>query len=304
MMESYNIILGALQGLKLLQQSGYCKDQMVFLCEEDWRRGVAKLANVDIARIKELVLSYKESLDRMVAMLRSDRGSIDEMSLNSEGLTAQCRITVLDKTGWTMTSSTTNLPLDLWECVAQFLGLAVVSYAGAHIGDIGLHIEEPGISSLQVPTRIRYADLTLKSITPLNPPTKIYARRAHLQCLNSFLSGIPVLVFHTNQATSPTGSKLCLSGIIADITNLWGPSWKIVRDSRLGEIQQFEIGNGMILPWSQKDQAIPYRPSEIYSHWISSKSWNFQVVTNGQRYLSRDYFLDSDILLIGADVKT
>ena len=74
-----------------------------------------------------------------------------------------------------------------------------------------------------------------------------------------------------------------------------------------GSIQQYDIGNGSIVPWSENAEHHSIYSatnlSEVYCHWISSKDWNEQLVEANQSGLSRKYFLESDTLLIGANTE-
>ncbi|EPE35581.1 C2H2 and C2HC zinc finger [Glarea lozoyensis ATCC 20868] len=308
LVESYTIILKAFENIKRLQQNGYCEEQIEFLCQDNSRLYVARIVSIEISAIAELVSTYKETLDHIASILR--RGEtlslaelIDQEILDSTRLTAKCRTVVLDRTRWTVTSNTPISTIDLWKSVAELLDLVVVSYAGAHITELKISVKISGRSEFRIPRPYVYSDRGIRSLALAPCLTMFRAVRTHLRCLDSFLGGLSVLVFAESDYLTGT-NRLCLSTTIADLANLWGPCWKIMRDSQPGEIQHFEIGNGLILPWSLRDSSVQLSSSELFAHWVSSRSYNAEIVENGQRDLARKYFLDSDVILIGADVKT
>ncbi|KAH6719690.1 hypothetical protein BKA61DRAFT_667610 [Leptodontidium sp. MPI-SDFR-AT-0119] len=88
---------------------------------------------------------------------------------------------------------------------------------------------------------------------------------------------------------------------ISALSDIWGPSWKIIRDSEPGRIQQVDIGNGAILPRSipmqQSEAKVETHPSELFCHWISFKNWNSAEIEETLACLPRAYFVESDVFL-------
>ena len=131
-------------------------------------------------------------------------------------------------------------------------------------------------------------------------------RRRSLQCLDVFLGEKPVWVFqlssnfHRNDDT-----RLFLATDIQSLADIWGPVWKSTRDSAPTEIHEYNVGNGVIVPWHQTSTGyqLPAKTvTEVFCHWIPSIDCNTKCIEDGQTGVLRKFFRDTDRLLIGADV--
>lgn len=288
---------------------------MILLVEEHARPGVAKMTSVEISTIFELEKLYNEALSRLSSFLRvnnpslvTDIGSWDWFNpglsgrWDSKHLTEACH-EFLARIGL-QTQGTHTTPGTVWRTVAQMLDMAIVDYSGAYIEDFSTRLGGRTQSSFHIPHRIFYPDDDLNILHRFPPHPLIKVRRCRMMnCVDGFLGGLPVWVFNDRASSFSNRPRLYLSTTIADLGNVWGPSWKIVRDSRPGEIQNIDIGNGTIVPWSLDSSAVQCRENEAFAHWISYKSWDSNEVQRGQNGIERDCFLESDVLLIGADTK-
>ncbi|KAH8596196.1 hypothetical protein B0O99DRAFT_594027 [Bisporella sp. PMI_857] len=140
------------------------------------------------------------------------------------------------------------------------------------------------IDAFQIPRKFIYHDETPRGLTP---------RATYPWIFSQNFSG-------------DGNERLYLSTTIDMLTDLWGPSWQIISNSEPDRIQQYDIGNGAIIPWMSSvrgdGRAPSVHSSEVFCHWTSFKDWGgteVEVQPN-QSPSSRKYFLPSDTLLIGA----
>lgn len=240
-------------------------------------------------------------------------GQVNEYTVNSiverrgdtQRLTAKCEnmLMYMNLSSYTLLK---NVYPIIWNCTVQSLQLGILSYSGAHIQRFDLNLIASEVASFQLPVNISYDHDRLREISSRCKPTVVKLRRRQLERLNQLLGGCQPWVFHES-FDSEDNEPLHLSTSIESLTDLWPPTWKILRGSEPGYIQQYDIGNGSIVPWSQNgEHSSNYcttKPSEVYCHWISSKNWNDLIVEEHQMWVARKYLLESDILLIGANTE-
>jgi hypothetical protein len=105
--------------------------------------------------------------------------------------------------------------------------------------------------------------------------------------------------------------RLCLLSNIETLTDVWGPSWKMLCELDPSRIERLDIGNGLIIPWmlpldagseikNGSNASLDLQAGEIYCHWIAAKKWNSEDIAMHQAGLERRYILETDKLLIGA----
>jgi hypothetical protein len=158
--------------------------------------------------------------------------------------------------------------VELWQRATQVVDFAILSYMGAHIerfdskfldmdiscfrfsnsGPYFYHGQTEADSSVREvqDAALGYGDATKEQFDSNWPPFTL--RRRRLQCLDNFLGGMEVWVFHQNQIDIEDDTRLCLLTDIETLTDIWGPSWKILRKSSPGQIERLDIGNGSIVP--------------------------------------------------------
>jgi hypothetical protein len=200
----------------------------------------------------------------------------------------------------------TVAPQYIWRSTAHFLDLAVLSYVGAHSENIGETYLQTSISSFAASEH---------SIPPGDQRDEdcgsekyIYMKQRKLQCLDQFLRQKYVWVFHAGAAIT-SNQRLCLSTDAGTLADIWGPMWKTKSDPSAHEISRYNIGNGFIVPWSRNSSTDPEPCShavgqmEVFCHWIPSRNWDNTLVLQHQSNLLSKQFLETDMLLIGADVK-
>ncbi|CZR66775.1 uncharacterized protein PAC_16676 [Phialocephala subalpina] len=311
LLESHNLAVRARDNLSRLQRAGFCSTQVSLLVKDNDRPDVAKVVQVTTQAIFELGEAFERALRAVISQTSLMRlGELNDNTVNScvegedweMGLTTKC-LDMLTSMGILPHLLLNEVQPIIWECATQCLDLGIMSYAGTHIQRFDKDLLRMDFESFDIPRRFTYHDETLSSLAPLSNRVSIKLRRRQFQCLDKFLGKKQPWVFHQDFSDEGT-ERLCLSTSIDDLTDLWGPSWKIVAESEPGHIQQFDIGNGSIVPWTPttgSNGRVPkLHDSEVFCHWISSKDWDGKEVETNQSSLARRYFVPSDILLIGA----
>ncbi len=188
-----------------------------------------------------------------------------------------------------------------WWATVQAVDLAIVSYAGTHIRSFTQQVKlKTGgdKACFQLPVPLAPFNSTTEILPKLS---QIFLRRRRLLCLDAFLGGQEIWVFQRGDDMSNQG--MYLSTGLEELTDLWGPSWRLFRNAEPDHIQSIEIGNGCIIPWSTSKAAddVTVVPgtigSEVYCHWVFSLDWNSDEVERFQQDLDRKYFLESDKFL-------
>lgn len=314
LLECYNIIGRTGRSLARLRTAGYLFETLTFLVMErdPFRRRIAKMVKIPVRQVLNLGLTFELTLKGVLYELSALQfgqdskdivNSIVEKQDGSHRLTAQCgeMLSSIDLSPHPPVH--VGSPI-VWDCAVQSLQLGVLSYAGAHLQRFDLQLIGSEIPSFQLPINIAYEDSTLREISSRPNRTVITLQRRQFQCLDKLLRSCRPWVFHQN-AFRDDNEPLHLSTSIESLTDLWGPSWKIIGEH--GSIQQYDIGNGSIVPWSENAEYHSIysatNPSEVYCHWISSKDWNEQLIEENQSGLPRKYFLETDTLLIGANTE-
>jgi len=345
LLECYNIVVWVDRSLTYLCDARYCTSHVGLLIQDQARPEVAKLVQVEITAILDLCAVFEGLMNAVMWTLSSQRPiNADTINLeivnqdNRRGVTAKCleMLTVLGLSSYLML---TDVQPVLWECALQTLEIGILSYAGAHIQRFDRDLFEIEVDSFQIPQKFTYHNEHLRRISSRPTHQVINIQRRRLQCLDKFLGEIRPWVFHQDVARADIGNqRLCLSTTIDGLTDLWGPSWKIIRNSDPEVIQQIDIGNGAIIPVSnigvsfpslnvschlsnfgpprflmltiikfqwlaipnEAENALKIEANEIFCHWISFHDWSVADVEVHQSCLHRKHFLNSDILLIGA----
>lgn len=308
LLECRNLIFRVSDNLRTLQEARFCNAYYFsILVEDKHRSNVARLVPIDIASVHELCETFESTLGNVTKLFDSNlsryQGTEDSFSENTQLVTTRC-IDILVSLG--LMDTTDNGPTSLWRRAVHVLDLAVVVYAGAHIEPIdqshlGVRLECFAIPGL-------FSDITGSPDNPHDTAQEvIMVRRRKLQCLDQFLGGKEVWVFHPDSANTANENMLLSTGaeILADI---WGPMWRSTRASDPEHIYEYNIGNGSIMLWPRNDaiDPLPMRtPSnfqEVFCHWVSSRDWDSDELKSEQAGLTKQHFDGSETLLIGADV--
>ena len=196
-------------------------------------------------------------------------------------------------------------PESIWRSTVHFLDLAVLSYVGAHTESIGETYLQTPMRSFSVPGP--FTSGRGQPAANCASENFICMRRRKLQCLDQFLGQKEAWVFYSG-TDNLSDLRLCLSADAETLADIWGPLWKTKSDPSSREVAQYNIGNGFIVPWERSPHTDPQprsdlaRRTEVFCHWISSRDWDKTLVEQHQLGLLSKHFLETDILLIGADV--
>ncbi|KAN0120314.1 hypothetical protein V8E51_002522 [Hyaloscypha variabilis] len=314
LLECYNIIRRTGRSLARLSNAGYLTDALTLLVmdRDSCRERVAQTIQIPVHKILNLGLAFEFTLKAVLAELSASHATQDTTSVvdsivqrqaETHDLTLQCE-ELLNSMNMTPQPFIGVVHPYTWDCALQSLQLGVLSYAGAHLQRFDLDLIGSYVAYFELPIKITYEDEALQHISSRPQIASIKLRRRQFQCLDKLLGGCQPWVFH-HSVFSEDNEPLHLSTTVGALSDIWGPSWKILGES--GSITRYDIGNGSIVPWSENpDQHWTYsstNPSEIYCHWISSKDWNEKLVEVNQCGLPRKFLLDSDILLIGANME-
>lgn len=309
------------KNLTMLQDNGYCERHISILAQDKQRTGVVRVVQIEIQILVDLAKAFREMMNAFLANINSKLqnhilamvevdGLLDECH-KAFGITRKCLEILSDLSILSFDELTgSNSKSFVWQLATQTIEFAILSYAGAHIQPFDLELMEEGIPSFQIPQSFQYHDSELNQLQDLSYMSNIGRRglqicRRQLQCMDGFLGGKQPWVFHNFSADfSFDNKRLCLSSTIEALTDLWGPSWKIMRNHTADKIEQYDIGNGAIIPWRSQDASFDTcsqtTSSEVFCHWIPFRKWNEKEIEASQSLIPRRYFLPSDILLIGA----
>ncbi|KAL9117332.1 MAG: hypothetical protein Q9187_006132 [Circinaria calcarea] len=308
LLECRNLIFRVSDNLRTLQEARFCNAYYFsILVEDTHRRNVARLVPVNIASVHELCVTFESSLESAVKSVNLSgldcyQGREDSFSKNTEGLT-RCCVDMLVSVDLANTADAN--PTSLWRRAVHILDFAVLAYAGAHIEPIdvshlGVRLE---CFAIQGP----FADSAGSPETAHNIALEcVMVRRRKLQCLDQFLGGKEVWVFHRDSANIVYENML-LSTDAEILADIWGPMWRSTRASDPEHIYEYNIGNGSIMLWPRNEaidplpMRTPSNSQEVFCHWVSSRDWNSDALKSHQAGLTKRHFDGSETLLIGAD---
>lgn len=311
--ETYNLAVRIWKNLISLRDFGFCQASISFLTKDQDRSNVASLIQIEIQPILTFVQDIEDILGAasmaisQMQIAKATRRSVNryiEDQDQARHLTSRCS-GLFTSMGLLHPLLFSDDPSVIWQCAFQALDLVVLSYAGSHIQRFDRDLLHSETDAFQIPRRFVYRDETLQSIASISSCQSIVFRRRQLQCLDTFLGEKQPWVLHQGFSDNDIGhERLCLATTIGALTDLWGPSWKIVNNAESDLIKQFDIGNGAIVPWSANygDQQMDMKlhPSEVFCHWIASTDWDPTEIALHQSTLPRVHFLESDTLLVGA----
>ena len=305
-LECRNLLARAIVNATLMQEARYSNGTFNLLVLDQSRASVARLIPFHLSALKALFEAFElvcrdyqvphKQLDRTLSQ-RSRR----EWSFKS--LTCKCQKLLADIG---LPQSGRINPIKAWRWTSHILDFALLSYAGTHLEafDEKFLLEKrqffsiPGSSeSLESPA----------GLDEVQDDSTITLRRRRLQCLDEFLGHQAVWVFHLDdgKARAPDDSHLLLSTGPQCLADIWGPMWASSRLPKVGKIHEYNIGNGVIVPWScdkssPGSSASQPREDEKFCHWISSRNYNIEDIKAHQCELTSPFFDGTETLLIGA----
>ena len=257
-----NILKGAMENLKRMQQADFCVDA-INLVTINWARpNVANLVPITERSILSLISRFQDFL-----------GSSGETwptfvehcarFLKSIGLRISFFERVLDE----------DFLLDLPEtdhydalkaavdycstAVAKIIDIAVISYCGAHVKRFDMDYLEESIDGWYLPCDPWETTITL--------------RRRSLKCLSEYFYGRKVWVFEVSPEYARRSSiPLYLATPIEEFADIWGPVWKTVSHENSNVVIRYNAGVGYIIPWPEPRDDLELQQGEIFCHWTSN----------------------------------
>jgi hypothetical protein len=305
-----SLIANICRSVKSLQDAGFCGSFFSVLVLDAARPTVVKLMPIDITKVERLSALFQDMFFRCKQFdsnnLPATTKSDPFLDIPMRRLTSACQELLVQSQ---IIPNTAKLPSQayLWTAVVHFLGLAVLSYVGAHTGDLDDSYSNGADGSLRIPGHFS-ALQNLDEEERVTNGSTISVETRKLRCLNHFLGDRSVWVFQ-NATTNSTNERLYLSTNVTTLADIWGPLWKIKPDERSRSISRYDIGSGFIVPWDRKVESDPNPYSngeggmEVFCHWIPSRDWNDADVEQHQTEVLSKHFLEGDRLLIGAGIR-
>jgi hypothetical protein len=272
LLECLEVLRRSYANVLRLQRAGFC-GEYITVAAQDWMRPqVVRLSRVFVDSICQLCYDFQRTPSMLVSTHASKEVLITKASFEEryKSVNEGCR-SIISEMGLPLQPPRGPLQqMAEWQATAQAIDLAIVSYAGTHIRPFTREVK------LQADKDQGYLKLPVQFATyhPATMPevSQIFLRRRRLLCLDAFLGGREIWVFQRGDDMSNQG--LYLSTGLEELTDLWGPSWRLFRNAEPDHIQSIEIGNGCIIPWSTSRATgdvtvVPDTSgSEVYCHWV------------------------------------
>jgi hypothetical protein len=258
-----------------LQRAGYCGDYITVAAQDPSRRQVVTLSKVFANLIFELCRRFRRTFSRESLVNVNIADGLEQVAFEEryESLNDGCK-SILSEMGLQSHDLLgSEHQMAGWRTTVQAIDLAIVSYVGTHIKPFARALDlqnDQGQEYFQMPAPL----LPYNSNTHALPKaSQIFLRRRRLMCLDPFLGGREIWVFQ--QGDDMSDQRMYLSAGVEELTDLWGPCWRLYRGSEPEQIQSIEIGNGCLLPWSTSGLTddVPEAPeapeatgSEVHCH--------------------------------------
>lgn len=183
--------------------------------------------------------------------------------------------------------------------VLRILDLVTISYAGAHVGNINDLLPELESPLIAVFGACIWEHTLAGSRVPEGQAVTFAPRT--LQCLDGFLDGAKVWVFHEIEAIFNLDERLYLSAQPETFRDIWGPMWRVLDTHASTTRYDLEHGSIIMLETDSSDErlttsVIP-NDDEQLCHWLSSRVAKIPRKSN---YYPR---IEKRWLLIGASRK-
>ena len=279
LIECRNIISAVWESLQQMRSIHYCEEFISLIVLDSTRAGLARLVRIERSRIEQLALTFETCLFQVMSQdpVMVLFGNVSELS---KELTIACQELLLKLDVMIPGAHDRK---DIWRCVVHVLDMAVLSYTGAHTQFLGSHT----ITSVSLPG-------------PFQEVQRYRFCRRSFSCLDGFLRGqqawvLEVVLPGIFEVNPPLLSLLTDAETFGDI---WGPMWKSYALGEEERIVQYNVGNGVILPWKpQSPTSSEVRKGEVFCHWMADEDRRDDEGSADSTTLR-----PNDTLLIGAPV--
>ncbi len=262
-----------------MKSAHYCEEFISLLVLDRTRAGVARLVRIECSRIEQLALAFEKCLFQVMS---EDPAMVlfDNVSAMSNDLTSTCQELLLQLD---MEVPGADDIKDIWQCAVHVLDMAVLAYAGAHTQFFGSHT----VTSVSLPG-------------PFQDVQRYKFSRRSFSCLGKFLGGqkawVLEMILPGPRAVDPPPLSLLTDA--ETFGDIWGPMWKSYVPGDEERIVEYNVGNGVILPWSLPPPTLlEVRKDEVFCHWMSDKDRR-----DHKGSVDSSIFRANNVLLIGAPV--
>ncbi|KAF4630076.1 hypothetical protein G7Y89_g8065 [Cudoniella acicularis] len=290
--------------IESLQSNDFCAGSFSIIVQDAQRPDVANLRPVPNHMVIAIYQKLHDIKEECAGLSFDTAENLINQLLEKKNLRTDCEVLrrilelppIGDPMKYRKQPSSCGL-LYLIHLIASVLDVAVVSYVGAHIERFDQKFlgTRPDIDGYLIPYGPKSWGL---------PEFGLCRRK--LACLDKFLGGEKVWVFHTRFDES---EPLFLSTDIQTFADIWGPLWKVANEETPDNTQQYNVGNGSIIPWSmslhcskclQAKAENEVKDGEVFCHWVSFKEWDpeHNAIHRPQQETG---FSESSQLLIGAE---
>jgi hypothetical protein len=248
LLECLEVLRRSYANVLRLQRAGFCGEYITVAAQNWMRPQVVRLSRVFIDSICQLCYDFRRAPSRLVSV-NAGREVVMKASFEEryKSVNEGCR-SIISEMGLPLQPPRGPLQqMAEWQATVQAIDLAIVSYAGTHIRPSTWEVKfqvDKDQGHLKLP--VQFA--SYHPATNLPEVSRIFLRSRRLLCLDAFLGGREIWVFQRGDDMSNQG--MYLSTGLEELTDLWGPSWRLFRNAEPDHIQSIEIGNGCIIPWS------------------------------------------------------
>ena len=266
--ESCFIMARVCCNVSILQKEGICQNGISLIALYHLRPEVASLQFLKVPQITKLAslfysvydaVSWGFDVQRIIPQV-TITGNSDALLL---ALLGDMETIADNFADWLFGSSSTvgfQRLVSVCRVISHVLDLAVVTYCGNHLSSLDRRFFGRDIQRFE----IHQPDAREKFC--------VIVKRRSLSCLDSFLHGKQVWVFHYGEdalKSSLEDTRLCLSTTIEAFADIWGPVWKTM--SKNGDenlVLRYNVGLGVIVSWSSHSPKV--LQGEVLCHWASS----------------------------------
>lgn len=274
LLESRNLLVRVCCNIHELCQSGICQGLITIIVISDSRPGVASLQSVNV----DQVYKFTQLIDTLLHALYWTLGRKTTFPKVEQGVRGdvQTFMSNLGKLGDFFEAevlapgSRVGLQaiVDICRVIGHVLDLALLAYCGAHLLALDQTFLDRHIERFEI-----HHPVLLSGPQAQSPA--VVVRRRSLSCLDKFLRGKKVWVFHyglTNGSSASSNVKLYLSTSIEAFADTWGPVWKVSRKNSIGNaVLRYSVAIGAIIPWTRILEREPEAlPEEAFCHWTCS----------------------------------
>ena len=266
LLECRNVLLTLYEEIETMQKSHLCSDVINLFVYD--RVGVIRLQRLELNKIFDLILCLNGIVRALVWGLTQSLAPLDRQALERlpqlpiRDCAALFSLDALEKVALSDHINSFEEYVARWLAIAETIDLAVLSYCGAHLDpDLGQTVRP------RLQNNIRSISLYSGTLSMV---------QVSLACLDPFLKGQMVWVFHSCFDNISEINGAFLSTNIEDLADIWGPVWKLHEEpvSNLNNESKcwYNLGSGIIVGWPRNIDGTGPEPlvDEAFCHFLPS----------------------------------